>query len=253
MVSTNYYYAFCEHRTAVVVYVRALRCDEMLQPVGSWYRRAATLRANIVLALTPVQAASNTSNMLLLLLLCDTNRTLTNLRNWTLCTNGSKSPSQLLQGINSCLRWGAKRAKIEPLGLQLTAKVMSYVVSGSGKEWWSLLHGKSGTKKAAATATTKQSTATDGSSTAATAAAIAERGSGKTAVVHSAKRRKGNSSNGSSSTGQQQQHRSSSKRANSSSAESSLQLQTIQRPQVVLGAGRKKFRKEGEMGVSALS
>jgi hypothetical protein len=186
----------------------------------------------------------------MLLLVCDTNRTLTNLRDWTLCTNGSKSPSQLLQGINSCLRWGAKRAKIEPLGLQLTAKVMSYVVSGSGKEWWSLLHGKSGAKKAAATAAAKQKTATEGSSTA--AAAAAETGSGKAAVVHSAKRKKSNSSNGSSNLHQQQQ-RSSSKRADNSSTESSLQLQTIQRPQVVLGAGRKKFRKEGEMGVSALS
>jgi hypothetical protein len=194
--------------------------------------------------------------MLLLLLVCDTNRTLTNLRDWTLCTNGSTSPSQLLQGINSCLRWGAKRAKIEPLGLQLTAKVMSYVVSGSGKEWWSLLHGKSGTKKAAAAAAAlKQttSTSTDISSSSTGVIAAPEKGSGKAAVVHSVKRRKGNSSNSSSSAVQQQQHRSSSKRADSSSTESSLQLQTIQRPQVVLGAGRKKFRKEGEMGVSALS
>jgi hypothetical protein len=188
----------------------------------------------------------------LLLLEYHINRTLTNLRDWTLCTNGSRSPSQLLQGINSCLRWGAKRAKIEPLGLQLTAKVMSYVVSGSGKEWWSLLHGKAGTKKAAATTAKQISTDDSNTTTSAATAAAAAKGSDKTAVVQSAKRRKGNSSSSSNSSSVQQQHRSS-KHADSSSTEGSLQLQMIQKPQVVLGAGRKKFRKEGEMGVSALS
>ncbi|CAM9097631.1 unnamed protein product [Discosporangium mesarthrocarpum] len=58
-----------------------------------------------------------------------------NLRAFTLCCGGQRAPKELLQSIGFITGLAAKQAQIRPLTVELSTRVMSYILSGDVAAW----------------------------------------------------------------------------------------------------------------------